>query len=123
MDVDDLRVYQLAMGLGEEVWKTINNWSHFHKDTIGKQLVRSVDSVAANISEGFGRYHFKEAKHFYYYSRGSLYETKTWLNKAKNRGLITEQQFTDFESTIKVISIKLNNYIKSIGLKQKNTPS
>ena len=29
---------------------------------IGKQLVRAVDSVSANLSEGFGRYHFKKRK-------------------------------------------------------------
>ena len=52
-------------------------------DTIGKQLVRSADSIAANISEGFGRYHFKDSKRFYYISRGSLFETKTWLEKSK----------------------------------------
>jgi four helix bundle protein len=34
-------------------------WDYFLKDTIGKQLVKAADSVAANLSEGFGRYHFK----------------------------------------------------------------
>jgi len=38
-----------------------------------------VDSIAANLSEGFGRYHYKEKKNFSYYSIGSLYETKTWI--------------------------------------------
>jgi len=121
MELEKLRVYQLAMELGEKVWKIVDTWSYFQKDTIGKQLVRSADSVAANLSEGFGRYHFKEAKHFYYYSRGSLYETKTWLNKAKNRALIPEEQFTEFESLIMTTGIKLNNYINSIGAKQKDT--
>ena len=84
---------------------------------MGKQLVRAADSVAANLSEGFGRYHYKEAKNFSYYSRGSLYETKTWLTKAKNRKLITEELFTKLNSSIDTIGIKLNNYIKSIGKK------
>jgi len=57
-------------------------------------LIKAVDSVAANISEGFGRYHYKEAKHFSYYSRGSLYETKTWLTKVlikKNKENVRKQ--------------------------------
>ena len=84
-------------------------------DTIGKQLVRAVESVAANLSEGFGRFHFKEDKNFSYYSRGSLYETKTWISKAKNRDLISEEDFAEFEKEINSIGVKLNNYINSIG--------
>jgi len=82
-------------------------------------LVRAIDSIAANLSEGYGRYHFKEAKHFSYYSRGSLFESKTWLTKAKNRNLLDEEKFNEMMSTIDDISVKLNNYIKSIG-KTKN---
>lgn len=48
---------------------------------MGKQLVRAIDSVAANLSEGFGRYHYKETRIFGYYSRGSLYESKNLDNK------------------------------------------
>jgi four helix bundle protein len=117
MNLDELNVYQLSMDMGEEVWVIVEKWNYFQKDTIGKQLVRAADSVAANLSEGYGRYHYKENKNFSYYSRGSLYETKTWLTKAYNRGLITEEQFSKFTQDINTIAIKLNNYIKSIGPK------
>jgi four helix bundle protein len=90
-------------------------------------LVKSVDSVTANLSEaclparqGFGRYHFNETKYFGYYSRGSLFETKTWLTKANNRKLITENDFISFMKSINIIGVKLNNYINSIGTKSKN---
>ncbi len=115
MDLEDLQVYKLSMEIGEKVWSIVNDWDYFTKDTVGKQIVRSSDSIAANISEGFGRYHFKDAKNFLYYSRGSLYETRTWLTKAKNRNLISEEEFQIFESEIKNLAVKLNNYIKSIG--------
>ena len=84
-------------------------------DTIGKQLVRSADSIAANISEGFGRYHFKDSKRFYYISRGSLFETKTWLEKSKNRKLITEEIYDKLLKDLNRTGVKLNNFIKSIG--------
>jgi four helix bundle protein len=97
------------------VKKIVIKWDYFAKDTIGKQLVRAIDSVGANISEGFGRFHYKENKNFCYYSRGSLYETKTWLTKARSRELITKEDFLFFDSEINKIGVKLNNYIKSIG--------
>lgn len=120
MNVDDLKVYQQAMEIGESVWNIVKEWEYFERDTIGKQLVRAVDSVAANLSEGFGRYHFKEKKNFGYYSRGSLYESKTWIEKAKNRNLINETEFNNLKKEINQIGKMLNNYIKSIGTSTNN---
>ena len=117
MRLEELRVYALSMEMGEKVWKIVAGWNYFAKDTVGKQLVRAVDSVAANLSEGFGRYHFKETINFGYYSRGSLYETRTWLTKAHNRGLVPDEVFPGFTEGIDNIGVKLNNYIKSIGKK------
>ena len=118
MKLEEFRVYQMAMEMGEEIWKIVIKWDYFAKDTVGKQFVRAMDSVAANLSEGFGRYHYREAKHFSYYSRGSLYESKTWLTKALNRNLIETEDYTRISSTLESIGVKLNNYINSIGKTQ-----
>ena len=59
MNIESLKVYEKSMDLGEEVWAMVGKWNFFEKDTAGKQLVRSADSVAANISEGYGRFHYK----------------------------------------------------------------
>jgi four helix bundle protein len=115
MNLGDLRVYNLAMDFGEKIWLLVNKWDYFQKDTVGKQFVRAADSIAANLSEGYGRYHFKEAKNFGYYSRGSLFETKTWLTKSFNRKLITEDEFKILIEQLESIGKMLNNYIKSIG--------
>lgn len=119
MELEELRVFKLTMVLGEQIWNVVSGWNYFEKDTIGKQLVRAADSIAANLSEGFGRFHYKEAKNFGYYSRGSLYETKTWLTKANNRNLLNNDQFKGFMENINIIGKMLNKYISSIG--QKNT--
>jgi len=44
----NLRVYQLAEILADEIWIIVNNWKYFEKDTVGKQLVKAADSVGAN---------------------------------------------------------------------------
>ena len=117
MKLEELQVYTLSMGIAEKIWTIVIEWDYFTKDTVGKQLVRAADSIAANLSEGFGRYHFKENTNFSYYSRGSLYETKTWLIKSHNRKLISKEDFEMFIHEIDNIGVKLNNYIKSIGKK------
>jgi len=70
MDLNDLVVYQRAMRVGETVWSMVDAWPPFARRTIGYQLVRSADSIAANISEGHGRYHYGENRQYCYYSRG-----------------------------------------------------
>jgi four helix bundle protein len=120
MKLEEFRVYQLSMEIAEKIWIIVDGWDCFAKETIGLQLVRAVDSVAANLSEGFGRYHYKETIHFSYYSRGSLFETRTWLTKARNRNLLKSQDFELFEKQIEDIGIRLNNYIKSVGKISKN---
>jgi four helix bundle protein len=113
--LEDFTAYNLAMELGEWVWNHVKTWDYFAKDTIGKQFIRAADSIAANLSEGLGRYHFKETKNFAYYSRGSLFETKTWLTKASNRELISSEQLLEVQSTLEVLGKMINGYIKSIG--------
>ncbi|TMI72809.1 MAG: four helix bundle protein [Bacteroidetes bacterium] len=46
-------------------------------------MTDAADSIAFNISEGYGRFHYKENKNFCYYSRGSAKETLTGVHKAK----------------------------------------
>jgi len=120
MKLEEFRVYQLSMEIAEKIWIIVDGWDCFAKETIGLQLVRAVDSVAANLSEGFGRYHYKETIHFSYYSRGSLFETKTWLTKARNRNLLKSDDYELFSKQIEDIGIRLNNYIKSVGKNIKN---
>jgi four helix bundle protein len=113
--LEDFKTCHRAMELGEEVWSVVSSWNYFERDTVGKQLVRAVDSIAANLSEGLGRYHFKEIKNFSYYSRGSLFETTTWLTKAANRKLIEQSKFDQLISELEIIGKMINTYIKSIG--------
>lgn len=121
--LDDLEVYKVAMQIGEEVWAVVDSWEVFPKKTIGVQFCDAADSIAANIAEGHGRFHFKENKNFCFYARGSLLETKSWLYKANNRNLIKTPEF----ESIKQLLIKehglLNKYLKSIGQSssEKNT--
>ncbi len=115
MLLDDLEIYKLADHVSDNLWELILGWDTFSKDTIGKQLVRSADSMSANLAEGYGRYSYKENKQFCYYSRGSLLETKNWIEKAMRRNLIPNEKGTEIIATLDIIHKKLNAYIKSIG--------
>ncbi len=112
MELEDLEVYQEANIIADEIWNIVSTWDYFQKDTVGKQIVKSSDSIGANISEGYGRYFYKENLQFCYYARGSLFETKTWLLKSFNRGLISDEKYSELKDKVYSLQKKLNGYIK-----------
>ena len=114
MKLEELEIYNISMDLSDKIWSIVDTWDYFKKDTIGKQLVRAIDSVSANISEGFGRNSFKDQRNFYYYSRGSLYESKTWITKAQRRNIISDKDYNELLVEFNVLGIKLNNFITSV---------
>ena len=113
--VNNLEIYREAMEIGEAIWEMVLAWDFFAKDTVGKQMVRSADSVAANLAEGYGRYHFKENQKFCYYSRGSAEETQTWLEKAARRELVDRELARTLYDRVENYKKRLNSYIRTIG--------
>ena len=115
MGLEDLEVHKLAKQFSNEIWEIVLLFNYFEKDTVGKQLCRCADSISANIAEGYGRFFYKENKQFCYYSRGSIFETKDWITKLKDRKIITEERFLDLDDKLNTIGKMLNGYIKAIG--------
>jgi four helix bundle protein len=111
---ENLRVYQLAEDLSDLLWEIVINWDSFNRDTLGKQIVRSADSVGANIAEGTGRYGTQNNKRFVYFARGSLNETKHWLRRAFKRKLLNEEGIRKLRPIVDELAPKLNAYINSI---------
>jgi len=112
--LEELEIYQLAMEIGDAVWQIVSKWDAFPKRTLGEQFITAVDSIAANIAEGYGRYFYKERKQFCYYSRGSLMEAKTWVVKAAGRKFVLEHESQELIEKLKILHLKLNIYIKTI---------
>ncbi len=121
--LSELEVYKVSMEIGEIIWKVVGKWNFFEKDTLGKQLTRAADSIAFNISEGYGRYHFAENRNFCYYSRGSAYETVTAITKARERNLLSNDEYLSLKDKLSYYQKLINPYIKSIGkTKEKDVP-
>src|SRR5437868_363974 len=113
--LEELDVYNLAMEIANDVWQIVLKWDWFSRKTLGAQIVNAADSIAFNISEGYGRFHYKENKNFCYYSRGSAKETLTAVNKAKIRNLLTEEEFQLLAAKLNLYFRLVFGYINSIG--------
>jgi four helix bundle protein len=114
--LEKLEVYNLAESFSDKIWNIVSQWDYFTKDTIGKQITRSADSISANIAEGYGRFYYKESKQFYFYSRGSIQETKAWLSKCQRRNIVEENTSKELIDDAEKILAKLNAYIKFVSI-------
>jgi len=114
MDLNRFHLIPIANHAGDLIWAEVEKWDKFHRWTLGTQLVRSADSVAANLSEAYGRYSRGERRLFAMYARGSLCETINWIQTAIRRGLIEEEKGKVIDTALIEISYKLNGYIRSL---------
>jgi len=112
-------VYKLAEKLSDQVWNDFDNWSSKVRNTLGYQIIRSSDSISANLAEGYGRYSSADKKKFYYYSRGSFEETKTWLRKLYKREIISNTVMQKYKLIIDELGPKLNGFINSTKIGKK----
>lgn len=112
LQLNDIGAYRIAFHLSNYVWDAVVKWDYFAKDTIGKQFVRSVDSVSANIAEGFGRYTKKDKINFYRYSYGSIKESFDWNEKAKMRKLLSQEEYQYIVRELHKLPQELNALIK-----------
>lgn len=110
--LNDITAYKISFSLSSYVWNIILKWNYFEKDTVGKQFVRAVDSISANIAEGFGRYSKKEKIHFYRYSVGSLKESQDWNEKSKIKNLISLEEYTHISTELSKLPREINYLIK-----------
>jgi four helix bundle protein len=84
------------------------------KWALSSQLRRAVQSIPANIAEGYGRYNHQETIHFCYIARGSMAETKTHLVLAHRLGYIDETVHQDIQTRLTELGKMLHGYIKHL---------
>lgn len=111
---ESLRVYQLSEKLADEIWEEVIRWNSFARDTLGKQIVRSADSIGANIAEGIGRGSAADNRRFVRTARGSLNESKHWLRRAYKGKLLSEQIVNSLKPIVDELAPKLNAYLGAI---------
>ena len=111
LKLNDIAAFKSAFKLSNVVWDIVVVWSYFEKDTVGKQFCRSIDSISANIAEGFGRYTKKDKIKFYRISVGSLKESLDWNEKSFVRNLIDQEKHDEILTDLQRIHKEINHLI------------
>lgn len=112
-----MNAYKIAFHLSNYVWGIVFEWKNFERRTVREQFVTAIDSISANIAEGFGRYSKKDKMKFYRYAFGSLKESLHWNEKAGKRKLITGEQHAKIFKELNVLSKEINALIKLTNIK------
>ncbi len=112
LSLNNIKAYKIAFNLSNYVWEIVIKWEWFEKRYLGGQFVEAVDSISANIAEGFGRYHKKDKIKFYRYSQGSLKECFDWNEKSKVRELLSDEQYHHILEQIQKLPQELNQLIR-----------
>ncbi len=112
-DFKDLRVYQQAEWLDEQIWPLRDMTFELDRSTWW-QVSRSVGSVADNIAEGFNRGSRGEYKTFLGYSRGSAGEVRSQLRRMKRRGYLEAAKADQLIDRCARMERGLKNLIESI---------
>ena len=96
MPIEETEVFKCFRALANEAWHIVEGWSSYAQWSVGKQLTGALDSIGANLCEGDGRYSDADALHFFVIARGSAREARYWVNAARDRGLLTQDQESKF---------------------------
>jgi len=119
LKLNDIEAYKIAFHLSNYVWNLIIKWNHFERSTVGEQFVDAIDSISANIAEGFGRYGKRDKIKFYRYSQGSLMESLDWNQKSKVRKLLSEEEYEHIFTELQKIPKAINSLVSFTNQKLK----
>lgn len=110
--LERLQVWQRAMDFAVKICREILPMLPVEeKYALADQIRRSVQSIPANIAEGYGRFYFQEGVRFCYMARGSLEETRNHLHFAHRMKYISPQVFANYDQESESIRRILNGYI------------
>ncbi len=120
LKLNDIEAYKVSFYLSNYVWTIVVTCDYLSKDTVGKQFIRAIDSISANIAEGFGRYNKKDKVKFYRYAMGSVKECLDWNEKSRIRELLSMEQYNYIFGRLDQMPKLINQLIKytNIHLKE-----
>lgn len=123
IQIKDLGVYRQALEISNEGWEIYKNFDWQTKKILGDQFIMAVDSIGANIAEGYGRFHYLDRAKFYYNARASLLEAIHWLRLLLKRKIISKEKAEKLADKLEKLSYSLNIYIKTVYKNKNETPT
>ena len=117
--LETLEVWRRGMDFAVKVCKTVLPlFPEQEKWALTAQLRRSVQSVPANIAEGYGRFSYQEGLRFGYIARGSLEEAYTQLTLAYELDYLDKVNYESLIDELQNLRHLLNGYLSYLKKRQ-----
>ncbi len=113
-DFYDLDTWRKAHSFVLEIYKATDKFPKEEFYGVTTQLRRAASSIAANIAEGFSRYHYNDKIRFYHNARGSASEAQNFLFLAKDLSFLLEREFKLLFASAEDVNKLINGLIRSI---------
>ncbi len=110
MPLKSLRVYVKAQEVAAITYTAVQGWGPFDRDTLGRQLTRSADSIVSNIAEGYGRSGIGDQLQHLLIADGSAQECKAQIQLAEKRNLISIEEAANLLKLTRGLSMGLMAY-------------
>ena len=107
----DLNVWKEARSFQLFIFNLSKSFPPEEKYKLSDQIIRSSRSIAANIAEGHGRFHFQEQIQFCRQARGSLSEVLNHIYTAFVCNYISKEQVIEIENKADLFLKLVNGYI------------
>ena len=111
---EDLKVWQLAHKLSIDVATLVKSFPKDEKYDLTGQMRRSARSIPADISEGFGRFHFNDKLTFYERWSASLGELRNHFEEALDNRYIEKDSYDRFCQEMNEIGYLLNKMMRNV---------
>lgn len=108
---EDLEVWKLAREICQDLEELFETTPLGKRYSLVNQMDKSSGSVMDNVAEGFGRGGNLEFRNFLGFSRGSCTELKSQLYRARDKNLISEDQFQKLASKCDKEAAKITAFI------------
>jgi len=117
----DLKIWQKGYGLLLYVNELICDFPDYEKFALTVQIVKSTNSIIANIAESHGRFHFLDKIKSLYIARGELEETLSHIEVAFGLKYINDIKYKHITSEYEDLNKSLNSYINYLYKQKQET--
>ena len=116
LDFTEMPVWKSATEIVADVYTLTEKLPRREDYALCGQIRKAAISIAANIAEGFGRWHKKDKINFYLYSKGSAFEVRSHLYCGNKIGYFSEQEILPTDDKCKRVTEELNKIIKGFSI-------
>jgi four helix bundle protein len=108
----DLQVYQLSLGLADEISVLVRRAAFDREWELKRQMAECSARIPSQIAEGYGLRSGRHCAHFQAIARGSCNEMCAHLSVARGRGLVTPKEKDDLSRRYERIGKGLTRWIQ-----------